>query len=63
MILAEFSYPLIQYWQYEECEKSILEAFSLLKLECELDGKMGRLTKFQTFDKAQLVLDLKSQDV
>ena len=63
MVQAEYSYPLICYWKYEECEEIILDAIDRQGLKCNLDGKMGRLTKFQSFDKAQLVLDIKSQDV
>ena len=46
MLLAEYSYPLISYWQYEDSEKAIVDSFDLLKLECDLNGRMGRLTKY-----------------
>jgi len=63
MLLAESSYSLILFWKYEDCEETILEALNLQGLELNLDGKLGRRTKWQVFDCAQLVLDMKSKDV
>ena len=63
LLLTEFSYSCIQFWKYEECEDCIKEAFDLSGIEIDLAGKLGRLTKWQSFDTAQLVLDIKSKDV
>lgn len=52
MILAELAHCQIVYWKYEECEASIKEGFELLGIEVNLDGKVGRRTKWQTFDVA-----------
>ena len=63
MLLAEYSHAQIEYWGYEACEEAIKEAFDLLGINVNLDGKFGRRTKWQTFDLAQLVLDVKTKDV
>lgn len=53
----------IAYWKYEDCEQSIKDGFELLGIDVKLDGKTGRRTKWQTFDLAQLVVDVKTRDV
>lgn len=63
MILAELSHCQIAYWKYDECEQSIKYGFELLGIEVNLDGKMGKRTKWQQFDIAQLVVDMKTKDV
>ena len=63
MLLSEYSHSLIQFWNYEECEEAIKEAVDLLGISINLDGKLGRRTKWQCFDVAQLVLDVKTQTV
>ena len=63
LLLAEYSHSCIQFWKYEDCENSIKEAFDLSGIEIDLAGKLGRLTKFQTFDTACLILDIHSKDV
>ena len=63
MILAEAAHAHILYWGYEACEEAIKEALELLGIDVNLDGKLGRRTKWQTFDLAQLVLDVKTKDV
>jgi hypothetical protein len=52
MLLSEYSHALIQFWNYEECEESIKEAVDLLGISINLDGKLGRRTKWQCFDVA-----------
>ena len=42
LVLSEYSYSLIQFWKYEECEKIIHEAFDMLGLDITIAGKMGR---------------------
>ena len=51
-ILSELAHCQIVYWKYEETEQSIKEAFELLGIEVNLDGKVGRRTKWQQFDLA-----------
>jgi len=63
MLLTEYSHPLIQYWKYEGCEAAIKEAFDLAGIQVDLQGKLGRRTKYQYNDLAQLVLDVKTQTV
>lgn len=63
LLLAESSFALIQFWKYEDCEAAIEEALGLLELGLDLAGKMGRLTKWQSYDVAQLVLDIKGKGV
>jgi hypothetical protein len=63
MLLSEYSYTLIQFWKYEECEEAIKEAFDLLGLDLFLAGKLGRRTKWQQHDIAQLVLDITTKTV
>ena len=52
MLLSEYSHALIQFWNYEECEEAIKEAVDLLGISINLDGKVGRRTKWQCFDVA-----------
>ena len=63
MLLSEYSYCLIQFWKYEDCEEAIKEAFDLLGLDLFLAGKLGRRTKWQQHDIAQLVLDIQTKTV
>ena len=46
MLLAEQSFALIQFWKYEQCEEAIMEALSLVGVDLNLDGKLGRRTKW-----------------
>lgn len=43
--------------------EAVEEALELLGIDLNLDGKMGRRTKWQSFDLAQLVLDVKLKEV
>ena len=63
MILSEYSYCLIQFWKYEACEDAIKESFDLLGLDLFLAGKLGRRTKWQQYDVAQLTLDIQTKTV
>jgi hypothetical protein len=62
LLLAEQSIPAIQFWKYELCEEGISEALSLLGIAVEFEGKLGRRTKWQQFDVAQLMLDVSKTD-
>jgi hypothetical protein len=46
MLLSEYSHPLIQFWNYEECEDVIRESIDYLGISINLDGKLGRRTKW-----------------
>ena len=46
MMLAESAHAQIGYWQYEACEGAIDEALQLLGISVNLDGKLGRRTKY-----------------
>ena len=46
MMLAESAHAHILYWGYEACEEAIKEAFDLLGIDVNLDGKLGRRTKW-----------------
>ena len=63
LLLVEQSYCQFHFYKYEKAESSLNEASKLQNLEFELTGKMGRRTKFQTFDNAHLTLDFKTREV
>ena len=63
LLLSEASSAYLQYWKYEESEEFILEAVEISGLQLDLTGRMGRLTKYQQFDTAQLILNIKSREV
>lgn len=63
MLLSESSHPLIQHWKYDECEAAIDEAFSLAGINVQLEGKLGKRTKYQYCDLAQLVLNIETKTV
>ena len=52
MLLAESAYSQINFWKYEACEEAIFEALVIVGLELDLAGKLGRRTKWQSFDVA-----------
>ena len=63
MLLSEYSHCLINFWKYEQCEEVMKESFELLGLDISLAGKLGKRTKWQQDDVAQLVLDIKTKSV
>ena len=63
MLLVEHSHCLLAFYKYKQAKKALKRALSLLGLNLKLTGKLGRRTKFQEFDIAQLVLDLKNRQV
>lgn len=62
LLLAELSLPAILFWKYDVCEESINEALALLGISVDFEGKLGRRTKWQQFDVAQLMLDINKTD-
>lgn len=60
-LLLEYAHVLVFYYKYAEAEKVIELCKSIAKLDIEFTGKLGRRTKFQTFDTAQLVMNLKEK--
>lgn len=63
MILIEQSHCYLNFYKYKDAKKCIKEALKLLELNIKLTGRMGRRTKFQEFDIAQLVLDVSNREV
>lgn len=59
----EQSFCQFHFFKTEKAEKSINEALKLQNLDIELSGRLGRRTKFQTFDCAHLTLDFKTRAV
>ena len=60
LLNLEQSYYNLRYFKYNESEKKIEETKNLLNLKMELTGRLGRKTKYQTFDSAILVLESES---
>jgi hypothetical protein len=58
LLLTEQSLPAIQFWKYEVCEEGINEALGLLGISVDFEGKLGKRTKWQQFDVAQLMLNI-----
>lgn len=54
----EFANVLLFYYKYSEAEKCMEICKQVLNVEIEYTGKLGRRTKFQQFDTAQLVVRL-----
>lgn len=57
-VKLEFSNVLLFYYKYTEAEKSMEMCKQVLNVDIEYTGKLGRRTKFQQFDTAQLVVKL-----
>jgi len=60
-LLLEYSFALLFYYKYSQCESIIRHCASLLKMKMEFTGKLGRRTKYQVFDTPLLVMDLVRQ--
>ena len=63
LLLIEQSHCFISFYKYKQAKQNIKEALRLLNLNIKLTGKLGRRTKYQTFDVAQLVLDVQNREV
>jgi len=60
LLKIEESYYALRFYRYKESEELLESAREELKLKIELTGRLGRLTKYQEFDSAILVVDTKS---
>lgn len=63
MILSEQSYCFLHFYKNEKAEACLTEATKLSKLNIQFSGKMGKRTRFQQRDIAQLTVDFDSRDV
>lgn len=63
LILIEQAQCLLSFYQYKPAKQAIKRALALLNLNVKLTGRLGRRTKFQEFDIAQLVLDVQTREV
>jgi hypothetical protein len=61
-LLLEYSFALLFYYKYSQCESIIRHCAVLLKMKMEFTGKLGRRTKYQVFDTPLLVMDLVKHD-
>lgn len=59
-LLIEYSGALLFYYKYKQVENILEYCCSALKVHMEYTGKLGRRTKYQSFDTAQLIMNLKS---
>ena len=57
-LLLEYAFALLFYYKYSQCETLIRYCGDILKMKMEFTGKLGRRTKYQTFDTPLLVMDL-----
>ena len=61
-LYIEKSFYYLRYYHYKKCMESIEKAKNYLKLNISLTGKMGKKTKYQTFETPILVVDIKNQN-
>lgn len=62
-LLIEASHCYLNFYKYKECKRCINKSKELLNLNFKLTGRLGRRTKYQEFDIAQLVLDIENREV
>lgn len=62
-LLIEASHCYLNFYKYKECKRCINKSKQLLNLNFKLTGRLGRRTKYQEFDIAQLVLDIENREV
>ncbi|KAL4464810.1 hypothetical protein ABPG74_011371 [Tetrahymena malaccensis] len=55
-LYIENSHALLFYYKYSSSKKSLAVSQELLKIEFNLTGRMGKRTKYQTFNTCQLVV-------
>ncbi len=60
-LLLEYSFCLLFYYKYSQTEAVYRHCCRILKMKIEFTGKLGRRTKYQTFDTPQLVMNIQEQ--
>lgn len=63
LLVIELSYCYLEFYKYKKAKKCIKEALKIINLNIKLTGRLGRRTKYQEFDIAQLVLDINNREV
>jgi len=63
LYLAEKSHIYLTFYKHSESDQTLEKIKNLLKLRIELTGRLGRKTKFQTFDTPVLVLETESSTI
>lgn len=63
LLLVEQSYCYLNFYKYKKAKACIKEAMGHAGLSLKLTGRLGRRTKYQVFDIAQLVLDVENREV
>jgi hypothetical protein len=63
LLLVEQSHCYLNFYKYNQAKVCIKRALELLDLKIKLTGRLGRRTKYQDFDIAQLVLDVENREV
>lgn len=59
----EYSNCCLTFYKYSRAEKALETARGLLGVKLNLTGKLGKRTKYQTFDIPQLVLNIETESV
>lgn len=54
---------MLFYYKYNQTEAVLRHCCRILKMKIEFTGKLGRRTKYQTFDTPQLVMSIQDQQV
>lgn len=62
-LLIEYSNCALNFYKYTKAERALESAKELMGLKLNLTGKLGKRTKYQTFDIPQLVLNIESECV
>ena len=58
-LLQEYTHVLTFYYKYREAESVIQNCKEALQVELQFTGKLGRKTKYQSFDTPQLIMNIK----
>ena len=60
---VEYSICCLTFYKYSKAEQALENARVLIGVKFKLTGKMGRRTKYQSFDTPQLVLNIETEQV
>lgn len=63
MLNCEQSYCQLHFYKYEKAEESLNVAKKLCNLSIEFGGKLGKRTRYQLNDVAQLTVDFENRDI